>query len=320
MVYGKIMKLAGVDANLLAALDALLREKSVTRAARCLGVGQPAVSHSLSCLRAHFNDELLVLKGRDYVLTTRAESLARVVGNATRALSQVFNLPPSFDAATASHRFVVACPDLIATLVVPDLLRVLKQEAKNVEVDLRALTTAPKEAKLADGVDLALGVFEDVPPGLNQQPLYDDRVVCVVRADHEQVGAALSLETYGRLPHLQIGPTADAIPEQHIDRALAALGKQRRVSLRVPYYLLAPQIWSVPITWPPFHPVQPRCSPEWRSCASLNPPFASLRIAILRSGKTIRTIARRTSGCASASLRFVCARRVVVTSPTTRCR
>src|SRR5882724_13505073 len=105
------MKLSGIDANLLAALDALLREKSVTRAARRLGVGQPALSHSLSRLRDHFRDDLLVLKGRNYVLTDKAEKLAGVVAHATRALAEVFEEPPAFDAETSSYRFVVACSD-----------------------------------------------------------------------------------------------------------------------------------------------------------------------------------------------------------------
>src|ERR1700712_1896705 len=105
MIRVSAMKLAGIDANLLAALDALLREKSVTRAARRLGVGQPAVSHALARLRDHFKDELLVLNGRDYVLTDKAEKLATVVANATRALSEVFEDKPSFDAATSSYRF-----------------------------------------------------------------------------------------------------------------------------------------------------------------------------------------------------------------------
>ena len=236
------MKLAGIDANLLAALDALLREKSVTRAARRLGVGQPAVSHALSRLRDHFNDELLVLTGRDYVLTDKAEKLSKVVANATRALADVFEDAPSFDAATSSYRFVVACSDLFGILVIPELLRTLKREAENVEVELRAIVTTSKESILDGGVDLALGIFEDVPTGFNQQSLYEDPAVCVVRANHEQVGQQLTLETYGALPHLEIGPTADALPGLHIDRALAAIGKRRHVTVRVPYYLLAPHI------------------------------------------------------------------------------
>jgi DNA-binding transcriptional LysR family regulator len=235
------MKLSGIDANLLAALDALLREKSVTRAARRLGVGQPALSHSLARLRAHFRDELLVLKGRDYVLSDKAERLAKVVANATRALAEVFEEQPSFDAATSSYRFVVACSDLFGILIIPELLRTLRCEAKHVQVELRAIVTASQESVL-EGVDLALGIFEDVPSSINQQSLYDDPAMCVVRANHEQVGQRLTLETYGKLPHLEIGPMADSIPELHIDRALAAVGQRRHVTLRVPYYLLAPHI------------------------------------------------------------------------------
>ncbi len=236
------MKLAGIDANLLAALDALLREKSVTGAARCLGVGQPAVSHALSRLREHFKDELLVLNRRKYVLTDRAAKLEAAVASATRALSEVFADRPGFDAATASCRFVVACSDLLAVRLVPELLRTLRREAPNVEVEFRAVVGVSKESFLSGGVDLALGIFEDVPLGINQQSLYDDRPVCVVRANHEQVGDRLSLETFSKLPHLEIGPIADATPGLQVDRALAALGRSRKVPLRVPYYLLAPHI------------------------------------------------------------------------------
>lgn len=236
------MKLAGIDANLLAALDALLCEKSVTRAARRLGVGQPAVSHALARLREHFKDELLLLNGRKYYLTARAEKLALVVASATLALSDVFADRPSFDAATSSHRFVIACSDLLGMLVVPELVRKLQSEAPNVELELRAVAGVSKEAVLSAGVDLALGTFEDVPLGINQQSLYDDPPVCVVRANHEQVAERLDLETYCNLPHLEFGATADAIPGLQIDRALAAIGRSRKVPLRVPYYALVPHI------------------------------------------------------------------------------
>ena len=85
------MKLPGIDATHLATLDALLREKSVARAAKRLGVGHPVVSRSLARLREHFKDELLVPKGRTYVLTVRAEKLASVVANATSSLADVFD-------------------------------------------------------------------------------------------------------------------------------------------------------------------------------------------------------------------------------------
>jgi DNA-binding transcriptional LysR family regulator len=236
------MKLSGIDANLLAALDALIREKNVTRAAQRLGVGQPALSHSLSRLRLHFKDELLVLHGRRYHLTEKAEKLAPIVANATRALSEVFDEQPSFVAATSSYRFVVACSDLFGALIIPELVRTLKREAEHVEIEVRSMTGVSKESILDGGVHLALGVFEDVPPGINQQSLFEDSAVCLVRAGHERVGTRLTLDTYATLPHLEITSLADALTALHIDRALGAIGKQRQVTLRIPYYLLAPHI------------------------------------------------------------------------------
>jgi DNA-binding transcriptional LysR family regulator len=235
------MKLSGVDANLLAALDALLSERNVTRAAKRLGVGQPAVSHSLARLRNHFQDELLVLRGRTYFLTEKAERLAEVVASATRAMAAVFDEPLSFDAATASSHFVVACSDHLGFMLTPELLSTLQKEAVHVELELRATLATPK-ASMLDGVDLALGVFEDVPPEMNQETLFEDTVTCVVRESHAGVGDRLTLEAYGDLPHLEIASSFDAIPELQLARALAAAGKQRRVTLRTPYYLLAPRI------------------------------------------------------------------------------
>jgi DNA-binding transcriptional LysR family regulator len=236
------MKLSGVDANLLAALDALLCEKSVTRAAKRLGIGQPAVSHSLARLRIHFDDELLVLKGRAYHLTDKAETLSGVVQDAIRALSAVFDEPTGFDAKTASSHFVVACSDLLGFLVIPELLSTLKKDAAHVRIEVRAVSPTSTASVLDGGVDLALGIFEDVPRSINQQFLYDDVPVCVLGANHERVGKKLTLDTYCELPHLEIAGTCDELTALHIERALAMIGRQRRVMLRIPYYLIAPGV------------------------------------------------------------------------------
>jgi DNA-binding transcriptional LysR family regulator len=234
----KLMKLSGIDANLLASLDALLQEKSVTRAAKRLGVGQPAVSHSLARLREHFRDPLLVLKGRTYVLTPKGRQLAAIVGSATRALADVFDEPSAFVAATSSQRFVVACSDLVGTILVPDLLDVIGGEARSVEFELRTLLGQPTDSLLDEDVDLGVGLFEDVPQSMSVQPLYDDPAVCVVRATHERAGKRLTLDAYTKLPHLDVALTRD----RRIDRALAAIGKKRHVAVRVPYFLLVPRV------------------------------------------------------------------------------
>jgi DNA-binding transcriptional LysR family regulator len=235
------MKLSGVDANLLTALDALLSEKSVTRAARRLGIGQPALSHSLARLREHFQDELLVLRGRAYVLTSTAERLAVTSADAVRAVAAVFDQQPPFDAATACSRFVIACSDLLAIRLMPDLAHALQREAEHVELEVRASEASSHESWLDGGVDLAIGNFENVPAHLNQQTLYQERPACVVRVGNPRVRKRLTLDAFAELPHLDIAPDFDAMA-LHLDRALSALGKRRRVTLRIPYYLLAPSI------------------------------------------------------------------------------
>jgi DNA-binding transcriptional LysR family regulator len=235
------MKLSGIDTNLLVALDALLTERSVTRAARRLGVGQPAMSHSLARLRVHFDDPLLVPRGRELLLSPKARKLAHAAAEAIRALGNVFADTPSFDPA-ARRVFALACADLFSVHLVPGLLAHLRAEAPGVELDVRALTARATEQILSDDVDLAFGAFEDVPAAINQQHLFDDSYVCVVRADHPQVKKALSFETYVALPHLEVLPAPHARPGERIDRLLASKGARRRVTMRVPYFLLAAQI------------------------------------------------------------------------------
>jgi DNA-binding transcriptional LysR family regulator len=235
------MKLSGIDANLLVALDALLRERNVTRAAAKLGVGQPALSHSLARLREHFKDPLLVPKGRQLVLSDKGTKLAPSVTAAAAALADVFEERPSFD-PRARSAFAIAAGDLFAWRFVPAIAQRLAREAPGIELEVRPLMGRSTAAILGDGVDLAFGAFEDVPPEINQQHLFRDPFVCVVRADHPLVGATLPLKTYVKLPHIEVAPAPNARPGVRIDRLLAARGLERRVATRVPYFLLAAQL------------------------------------------------------------------------------
>jgi DNA-binding transcriptional LysR family regulator len=235
------MKLSGVDANLLVALDALLRERNVTRAAARIGVGQSAMSHSLARLREHFGDALLVPRGRELVLTERARRLVDAVAVATAAVTDVFIDRPGFDPG-APRTFVLACTDLFSLRFVPEIHQALSRDAPGVELEVRALASRSIDAILGDGVELAFGVFEDVPATVNQLHLFHDPFVCVVRADHPRADRALSLEAYLALPHLEVLPAPNARPGDRVDRLLAARGARRRVTTRVPYFLLAAHV------------------------------------------------------------------------------
>jgi len=234
-------KLSGIDTNLLIALDALFKERSVTRAAARLSIGQPGMSHSLARLREYFKDPLLVPHGRAMVLTDKALKLVDRVARATEALADVFEERSSFD-PLAARRVAFACADLFALRFVPQLFEALRREAPGIEPELRPLVTRATDQILSDGVELAFGVFEDVPPALNQQSLFVDPFVCVVGADNARVGKSLSLRTYVALQHLEVLPAPMARPGARIDRFLTAKGLRRSVATRVPYFLLAARL------------------------------------------------------------------------------
>jgi DNA-binding transcriptional LysR family regulator len=221
------MRLTGIDANLLIALDALLRERNVTRAARRVGRGQPAMSHVLGRLRAYFQDPLLVPEGRGLTLSPRAQELSEPVARAMAALLEVFD--KQADPEKRAHRkFVIASTDLFAWRFFPELLRALQRDDPSIVLETRPLSARSTEQVLSEGIDLAFGVYEDVPQHIHQQQLFSEPFVCVVRAEHPKVRKAIALRLYLDLPHL--------------DRMLAAIGKRRRVTASVAHFSVARRV------------------------------------------------------------------------------
>jgi DNA-binding transcriptional LysR family regulator len=232
------MKLSAIDTNLLLALHALLEESSVTRAAKRLGTGQPAMSRSLARLREHFKDPLLVQRGRQLVLSPGAQALAPSVAKAIAAVTEVF---VEGSAPRSSRAYVVACADLFGAAIIPGLLDRLAR-ASSAALEVRAIPARSTEQILDDGADVVMGSFEDVPATLTQRHLFSDPFACVVRANHPRVDRAISLRTYLELPHLEVLPAPNAQPGLRIERALGTRAAQRRVVLRVPYFSLAARV------------------------------------------------------------------------------
>jgi len=168
------MKLSAIDTNLLLALHALLEEASVTRAAKRLGVGQPAMSRSLSRLRDHFRDPLLIKKGRRLVPSPAAQALAPVVAKAIAAMTDVFDRSAG-EASGQPH--VLACADLFGAAIMAGLLERLARDAAGAALELRAIPARSTVQILEEGADLVLGAFEDVPPLLSQRHLFSDPFV-----------------------------------------------------------------------------------------------------------------------------------------------
>src|SRR3954454_5290657 len=135
MIYIQPMNLAALDLNLLVALDALLTEASVSRAAMRIGLSQPAASHALQRLREVLGDPLLVRVGARMELTPRALALR---GPLAQALDQVRGLftPDHFDAVRSERHFRLMMPDLAVELLMPPLMAKVTKLAPNVTIDV----------------------------------------------------------------------------------------------------------------------------------------------------------------------------------------
>lgn len=231
------MNLLNVDLNLLLALDALLRERHVGRAAAAIGRSQPAVSHALSRLRALFGDPLLVRSGRRMALSPRAETLREPLAAVLRGVNGLLSTPP-FDPATVQRTFRVMMPDYIADLVMPRLMAELLCEAPGVRVEIAEWrgekTLTPS---FLDAIDLVISGWIDRFIGFHPEPLFEDEDVMAARAGRRIARYGSNLEAFLDAPHVAVvGPGERQDP---VDAWLASLGFRRRIALSVPTYLLA---------------------------------------------------------------------------------
>jgi DNA-binding transcriptional LysR family regulator len=241
MTYIRSMNIAGVNLNLLPVLDALLAERSVSRAGARLGLSQPAVSNALGQLRALLDDPLLVRRAGGMVPTERALALAQPVRAAMLAVEQSLAPPAPFAPAVAERDFVIVTNDFVAFALLPRLLARLQREAPRVRLHVRAFQQHVVSPDLARGeADLALGFAGALPPGHHALDLFQDRFVFVARKGHPQVRGRLTLAAYTRLAHVLVShePNARGV----VDDALAARGLSRSVALRLSHFLLVPPV------------------------------------------------------------------------------
>ncbi|HVU50073.1 MAG TPA: LysR family transcriptional regulator [Polyangia bacterium] len=236
------LDLANVNLNLLVALDGLLGHRSVTGAAKKVRVTPSAMSHSLSELRELLDDPLLVRSGRGMVLTPRAEALVGPLHTVLGDVERILRGGASFEPATASRHFVIAAPDFLATLLLPQLVAAAAREAPGISLEIVPSARRGNAWLLETGeVDLALGAIVDEAPGIRRLDLCTEGFACAARRGHPDIDGALDLATYVKTPHLLITLGDDAGPTW-IDEALAKLGKRRRVAARVRYFMAAPLV------------------------------------------------------------------------------
>lgn len=230
-----------LDLNLLKALDALLDECNVTRAAERLGVTQPAMSGMLQRLRDNLDDPLFVRTQRGIVPTPRAQEMAAPLKQILSGVGALLQ-PAVFDPATARFTLTIAATDYAQSAIAVPFLAALRRQAPNIRVTLLPIQDLQIQTALERGsVDLALLTPETTPPDLHVRNLFDEHYVCVMRADHPAAARPLDLDTFCRLDHALVSYSGGSF-SGITDEALARLGHQRRVSLSVKNFLVLPEI------------------------------------------------------------------------------
>ncbi len=196
------MRFHRLDLNLLVVLDALLAEKNVSRAASRLNLTQPAISNSLSKLRRHFEDELLVKLGRQMVPTPLAESLREPVREALMNLQTIAESRPSFDPATVEKEFILVATDYVVAAFFPEAVQQLAKLAPG--VSLRVLPVTERNIRLMGRgeADFIVTPEDTVSPEHPSALLFEERYTCIAWSQNKSVKAPLLLEDYLAANHV----------------------------------------------------------------------------------------------------------------------
>jgi DNA-binding transcriptional LysR family regulator len=224
------MDLQSVDLNLLLALDALLDEHNVTRAAERLSVGQSAMSSSLGRLRKHFGDRLLVQDGKNLVPTPVAESLAPLVREAVRSAEAVFGKSSDFNPLTDRRSFTIVASDYSTLILLRPLIIELAEAAPLQTINVEMMYGDYVEQIRSGDADMGVLPVELMDPGLRlaHRHLFTDRYVLVADANNDAVGDVVTREQFATLPYIAF----DAGRHPSIaDAQLDALQVERRVEM-----------------------------------------------------------------------------------------
>lgn len=230
-----------LDLNLLKALDALLDEKNVTRAANKLALTQPAVSSMLNRLRDRFDDPLFVRASYGMVPTDRALALAEPLN---KILNEIENLvqPPIFNPAELEATFRIAATDNGMHCVGVPFTLALNKIAPNVKVALMSIHGRNVEAMLMNGeLDLIIVGEPTVPLNLYSRVIHKENYVCMMREDHPLAHEELDIDTFCSMNHVLVSYDGGGFAGA-TDVALEKIGKKRNVVMSITSFLLLPDI------------------------------------------------------------------------------
>lgn len=235
----RVAGLSNLDLNLLVSLNALLEQRSVTRAAQQVGLSQPALSAALARLRRHFGDELLSRVGNEYRLTPLAMQLKPWARLALQNVDRVFSAQLEFDPAQSTREFSVGMSDYGCAVLGNALSELLAEEAPLARLRIvhntpNVVDQAEQTLLTTDLLVLPHGFVTDLP---HRDVLWDDWVL-VVSPDNDEVGTSLTVEQISAMPWVVTyhGPTASTPAA----RQMRMLGIEPRVQVVCDSFLTVP--------------------------------------------------------------------------------
>jgi len=226
-----------IDANLAVALDALLAEQSVTRAAARMRTSPAAMSRTLGRLRRLLQDPLLVRAGQTMVPTPRALALRDEAATVVRRLGALLTPATGVDPATLRSTFSLQAADLVGAALATGLLTLAGREAPGISLRFRAEELEAGPA-LRDGrVDLEVGAIDHVDPETQVEELVTLRMTAAVRPGHPLTEGPLTAARFAAAEH--VGVSRRGRFDGPVDAALAEHGLSRRVAVVLPGHLAA---------------------------------------------------------------------------------
>jgi len=235
------VNITDIDLKSLEVLEALIIERNVTRAAKRVGLSQPAVSHTLAKLRDLLGDPLLVRTRQGMIPTARALDLQEPIHRVREILQTSIFGKVEFDPKTAKSEFKVACTDYAEWIVLPGLATLFSKEAPHIRLQMEPLEDVVPLRQLESGeIDLAIGYFADAPQSLYQQELFKESFVSVMsdKSSYKKV----TMKEFIKMKHMIVAPWGGF--SGLLDSVLQRHGASRTVFISTTRFLVAPQVLS----------------------------------------------------------------------------
>lgn len=233
------MRFERLDLNLLVALDALLTERSVSLAAERICLSQSATSSALGRLREYFADDLLVVKGRQMVLTARGEGLVEPVRNVLDQIRATISITPPFDPLTSDRTITIMASDYLTEVLLAPACLDFAETAPNMRFEIRGMSDAIVEALERGTVDVIISIDYAISTDHPSMVLFEEEHVIVGWSGNPAMAQPMTKELFFELGHVTARFGKGSVPSFE-DWFLRRQPQKRRIEVIAPTFMSVP--------------------------------------------------------------------------------